>query len=73
MTKKAAQRKKEHLPLRKKDFLTLEARRCFEELVATFANSLFFVYFDAKHPIRLETDASGYAISDILSKKQKKK
>ncbi len=56
--------------MRKKDFLTPEARRSFQELVATFTNSPFLVYFDAKHAIRLETDASGYAISGILSQKQ---
>ncbi len=70
MTKGEAQRTKKDLALRKKDFLTSEARRCFQELVATFTNSPFLVNFDAKHPIRLETDASGYAISGILSQKQ---
>ena len=70
MTKRAAQRIKKDLALRKKDLLTSEARRSFQELVATFINSLFLVYFDAKHPIRLENDVSGYAISGILSQKQ---
>ena len=70
MTKGAAQRTKKDLALRKKDFLTPEARRSFQELVATFTNSPFLVHFDAKRPIRLETDASGYAISGILSQKQ---
>ena len=50
--------------------MTPEARRSFQELVATFTNSLFLVHFDAKRPIRLETDASGYAISGILLQKQ---
>ncbi len=70
MTKKAAQRTKKDLALRKKDFLTLEARRSFQELVTTFTTSPFLVYFDAKQLIKLETDASGYAISEILSQKQ---
>ncbi len=69
-TKGAAQRTKKDLALQKKDFLTPEACRFFQELVATFTNSLFFVHFDAKRRIRLETDASGYAISGILSQKQ---
>ena len=68
--KRAAQRTKKDLALRKKDFLTPEARRSFQELVATFTNSPFLVHFDAKRPIRLEIDASGYAISGILSQKQ---
>ncbi len=57
-TKKAAQRTKKDLALRKKDFLTPEARRFFQELVVTFTNSLFLVNFDAKRPIRLEIDTS---------------
>ncbi len=66
----AAQRTKKDLALRKKDFLTPEARRSFQELVATFTNSPFLVHFNAKRPIRLETDASGYAFSGILLQKQ---
>ncbi len=50
--------------------MTPEARRFFQKLVATFTNSLFLVHFDAKRPIRLETDASGYTISGISSQKQ---
>ncbi len=70
-TKGAAKRKKKDLALRKKDFLTPKARRSFQELVATFINSPFLVHFDAKRLITLETDDSGYAISGILSQKQK--
>lgn len=70
MTKGVAQRTNKDLALRKKDFLTTEARRSFHELVATFTTSPFFAHFDAKRPIKLETDASSYAISDILSQKQ---
>ncbi len=67
MTKEVAQRTKKDLALRKKDFLTPEARRSFQELVATFTTSPFLVHFDAKRPIKLETNSSGYAISGILS------
>ena len=70
MTKGVAQRTKKVLALQKKDLLTPEACRSFQELVATFINSMFLVHFDAKRPIRLETDASGYAISGILLQKQ---
>ncbi len=71
MTKGAEQITKRDLALRKKDFLTPEACRSFQELVATFINSSFLVHFDVKRLIRLETDVSGYAISEILSQKQK--
>ncbi len=59
-TKREAQRTKKDLALRKKDFLTPEARRSFQELVATFTTSPFLVHFDAKRPIKLETNASDY-------------
>ncbi len=52
-TKGAAQKTKKNLALQKKDFLTPEARRSIQELVATFTNSLFLVHFDAKRPIKL--------------------
>ncbi len=71
MTKEEAQRIQKDLALRKKDFLTPEARRSFQELVATFSNSPFLVYFDAKRLIRLEINASDYAILGILLQKQK--
>ncbi len=70
MTKEVAQKTKKYVALRKKDFLTPKAHRSFQELGATFTNSPFLVHFDTKRPIRLETDASGYAISGMLSQKQ---
>ncbi len=69
MTKGAVQRTKKDLALRKTDFLTPEARRSFQELRANFTTPPFLFHFDAKRPIKLETDASGYAISGILSQK----
>ncbi len=57
---------KTDLHLRKKNLLTSEARISFQDLVATFTNSPFLVHFDAKCLIKLETDASGFAISKIL-------
>ncbi len=50
--------------------MTPKARRFFQELVATFTPSPFLVQCDAKRPIKLETNASGYAISGILFQKQ---
>ena len=70
-TEGAAKRTKKNLALEKKDFLMPEARRSFHELVATFTNWPFLVHFDVKRPIRLETDASGYAISGFYRKIKK--
>ncbi len=72
MTKRAAKRTKKDLALRKKEFLTPEARRSFQELIATFTTSPFLVRFDTKRPIKLETNASGYALFRILSQKQER-
>ncbi len=71
MTKGKAQRTKIDPALQKKSFLTPEARWFIQELVATFTNSPFPIHIDANRPIKLETDASGYAIPGILSQKQK--
>ncbi len=57
MTKGETQTTNKDLALRKKDFLTPEACKSFLELVATFTTSPFLVHFDAKSPIKLETDA----------------
>ena len=70
MSEGVAQKTKKNLALQKKDFLTPEACRFFQELVATFTNCPFLVHFDTERPIRLETDASSYAISEILLQKQ---
>ena len=70
MTKEKAQRTKKEQASWKKLFLMLAACRFLQELVATFINSPFLDHFDAKRPIRLETDALGYAIAGILSQKQ---
>ena len=70
MTKGEAQRTKKDVTLRKKDFLTSEACRSFQELVATFITLLWLFDFDAKRQIKLDIDASGYAIFGILSQKQ---
>ena len=56
--------------MQKEDFLKPGARRFFQELIATFTNSLLFVHFDSKRSIRLETDASGDAISGFLLQKR---
>ena len=39
----------------------------FRKLCDAFTKALVLAHFDLKQPIRLETDASGYAIAGILS------
>ncbi len=47
--------------------LTLEARTSFCNLQKTFTTASLLRHFDPLLPIRIETDASGFAISAILS------
>src|SRR5438876_11900549 len=47
--------------------LTDSARGVFRKLRDAFTKALVLAHFDPKQPIRLETDASGYAIAGILS------
>ena len=49
-------------------FLTPEARAAFNRLRLAFTKAPIFRHFDPECHIRIETDASGYAISDVLSK-----
>ena len=48
-------------------FLTLEARSTFNRLQLAFTKALIFWHFDPECHIRIETDASSYAISGVLS------
>lgn len=47
--------------------LTPEARTAFEELKTAFTTAPVLKHFNPELPIRVETDASGYAIGGILS------
>ena len=47
--------------------MTPEARMAFRKLKAAFATAPVLQHFDPAKPIRLETDASGFAIAGILS------
>src|SRR5436309_5093676 len=47
--------------------LTDSTRGAFRKLRDAFTKALVLAHFDLKQPIRLETDASGYAIAGILS------
>ena len=47
--------------------MTPEARIAFRKLKAAFAATPMLQHFDPAKPIRLETDASGFAIAGILN------
>ena len=51
----------------KSDFLTSGARKAFTELRQAFIKAPILHHFDLKCHIRVETDASGYAIGGVLS------
>ena len=48
-------------------YLTSEARLAFTKLRKMFIEALILQYFDLEYHIWIKTDASGYAISKILS------
>lgn len=60
---------KKELTSRRAGFLSPEAQAAFRTLVLAFTTAPFLQHFEVALPIRLETDASGYAISGILSQK----
>ena len=49
------------------DYLTTDVRQAFTQLRQTFTEALILRHFDPKYYIRIETDALGYAIGDVLS------
>ena len=48
-------------------FLTADARQAFTQLRQTFTEAPILSHFDPERHIRIETDASGYAIGGVLS------
>ncbi len=48
-------------------FLTFKARKVFIKLKQAFIETSILNHFDPEHHIQIETDASGYAIVEILS------
>ena len=52
---------------RKPNFLTFDANKVFNHLQLAFIKAPIFRHFDLKNHIRIETNASGYAISGMLS------
>ena len=51
----------------KHNFLTPNAKKAFNQLQLAFIKAPILQYFDLESHIRIETDASGYAISRVLS------
>ena len=51
----------------KPTFLTLDTRKAFNQLRQAFTEAPIFRHFDLKFHIRIETNASGYAIGGVLS------
>ena len=47
--------------------MTDEVRKVFKRLKNTFSSMSVLQHFDSSKPIRIETDASGFAIMSILS------
>ena len=60
---------KKKLILQRAGFLSLEAQTAFRFLMLTFITASFLQHFNVALLIHLETDASEYAISDILLQK----
>ncbi len=48
-------------------FLTFEAKKAFAELKQAFIEAPILNHFDLEYHIHIETDASGYAIGQILN------
>ena len=49
------------------NFLTSDAKKAFNHLRLAFIKALILRHFDPESHIRIETDASGYAIGGVLS------
>ena len=64
-------RKLTHVPnigaTRESNFLIPDAKKVFNYLRLAFIEALIFRHFDSKSHIRIETDASSYAIDGVLS------
>ena len=49
------------------NYLTPDAKKAFDQLRQAFTEAPIFQHFDPERYIRVETDASGYAIGGVLS------
>ena len=69
ITKEFNVKLKKKLILWKTDFLSLKTKTVFQVLIEAFTSTSFLQHFDIRLLIYLKTDASDYAISDILTQK----
>ena len=69
ITKEFNAKLKKKLILQRADFLSSEIKNIFQTLIETFISASFLQHFNVRLLIYIETDASDYAISDILTKK----
>ena len=71
MSKSEKSRKSTLLPniraMEKSNFPTLDAKKAFNHLRLAFIKASIFRHFDLESYIRIETNASGYAIDRVLS------
>ena len=49
------------------NYLTPDAKRAFDQLRQAFTKAFIFQHFNLEQYIRVKTDASGHAISGVLS------
>ena len=68
-TKRSNAKLKKKLILWRSDFLSAEIKTAFRVLIEIFTSASFLQHFDVTLLIHIETDASDYAISDILTQK----
>ena len=65
--KKVQNLSKSKKTLRSSNFFTPRTKLAFTKLRQAFIKALILHHFDPKHYIRIETDASGYAIGGVLN------
>ena len=71
LSKNEKSRKSTHVPnigaMEEPNFLTPNAKKAFNHLRLAFIKASILRHFDLESHIRIETDASGYAITRVLS------
>ena len=71
LSKNKNSKKSTHMPnvvaMREPNFLTSNAKKAFNHLRLAFIKTLILPYFDLENYIQIETNASDYTISKVLS------
>ena len=57
----------DHISHAVSNYLTPDAKKAFDQLRQAFTKTPILQHFDPKQYIRVETDASGYAIDRVMS------